>query len=75
MLTLERAKELNGTRVTEEHLILHAKNVSYAMGAMARHFGQDPEHWERSSCSALQTGRSPHHTEQVWLLPVLILNF
>ena len=45
-LNLERAKELNATMVTEEHLLLHAKNVSYAMGAMARHFGADPEHWE-----------------------------
>lgn len=45
MLTLERAKELHDSQVTEEHLILHAKNVMYAMGAMARHFGQDPEHW------------------------------
>ena len=39
MLTLKRAQELNDTMVTEEHLILHAKNVCYAMGAMARHFG------------------------------------
>ena len=46
MLTLERAKELNATMVTEDHLLLHAKNVCYAMGAMARHFGEDPEHWE-----------------------------
>ncbi len=46
MLTLERAAELNGTMVTDEHLIIHAKNVSYAMGAMAAHFGQDPEHWQ-----------------------------
>ena len=46
MLTLERAKELNATMVTEEHLILHALNVCYAMGAMARHFGADEEHWQ-----------------------------
>ena len=46
MLTLERARELNGAMVTEEHLILHALNVSYAMGAMARHFGENVEHWE-----------------------------
>ena len=39
MLRLERATELNGTMVTEEHLIIHAKNVSYAMGAMAAHCG------------------------------------
>ena len=46
MLTLERAKELNGTMVTEHHLILHALNVCYAMGAMAEHFGEDAEHWQ-----------------------------
>jgi len=46
MLSLERAAELNGTMVTEEHLIIHAKNVSYAMGAMAAHFGEDAEHWQ-----------------------------
>ena len=45
-LTLEKAKEINGTMVTEEHLILHAANVSDAMGAMADHFGEDKEHWE-----------------------------
>ena len=46
MLTLERAQELNGTMVSEDHLILHAKNVCYAMGAMAEHFGEDKEHWQ-----------------------------
>ena len=45
MLTIERAKELNDSQVTEHHLILHAKNVMYAMGAMADHFGEDREHW------------------------------
>ena len=45
MLTLERAKELNDSQVTEHHLIIHAKNVMYAMGAMADHFGEDREHW------------------------------
>ncbi|MBP3218259.1 MAG: hypothetical protein J6M46_07805 [Lachnospiraceae bacterium] len=44
-LTLERAIELNNTMVTEDHLILHAKNVMAAMGAMADHFGEDKEHW------------------------------
>ena len=44
-LTLERAIELNNTMVTEDHLILHAKNVMAAMGAMAEHFGEDKEHW------------------------------
>ena len=45
MLTLERAKELNASMVQEEHLIIHAMNVMAAMGAMARHFGEDEEHW------------------------------
>ena len=45
MLTLERAKELNDSMVHEEHLIIHAKNVMAAMGAMAEHFGEDKEHW------------------------------
>jgi predicted hydrolase (HD superfamily) len=46
MLTLERASELNSTMVTEESLLLHEKNVCYAMGAMAEHFGEEPEHWQ-----------------------------
>lgn len=45
MLTLERAKELNATMVSEPHLIVHALAVSAAMGAMAEHFGEDREHW------------------------------
>lgn len=45
MLTLEQAKALHDSQVTQAHLILHAKNVMYAMGAMAEHFGQDREHW------------------------------
>ena len=45
MLTLERARELNDSQVTEHHLIIHAKNVMYAMGAMADYFGEDREHW------------------------------
>lgn len=45
MLTLERATELNDSQVSEPHLILHAKNVMYAMGAMADYFGEDREHW------------------------------
>ena len=46
MLTLERAREINQDMVTQENLILHSKNVSYAMGAMADHFGGDKEYWE-----------------------------
>jgi len=45
-LTVEKAKELNRDMVTEEHLIIHSLNVCYAMGAMARHFGEDEEHWK-----------------------------
>ncbi len=46
MLTVERAKEINREHVTEESLVIHSLNVSYAMGAMAEHFGEDREHWE-----------------------------
>ena len=45
MLTLERAKELLNTTTTEEHLFLHAKNVSVAMKGLAAHFGADVSHW------------------------------
>ncbi len=45
MLTLERAKELNDSMVSDEHLRIHALNVMAAMGAMADHFGEDREHW------------------------------
>ena len=46
MLSLERATELNATMVTDEHLIIHAKNVCYAMGAMADYFEENREHWQ-----------------------------
>ena len=46
MLTLERAKELLNTTTTEEHLFLHAKNVMAAMEGLAKHFGEDSEHWK-----------------------------
>ena len=46
MLTLKRAQELNAEMVREDHLILHALNVCYSMGAMARHFGENEEHWQ-----------------------------
>lgn len=45
MLTLQRAKELLNTTTTEEHLFLHAKNVCAAMGGLAKHFGENEEHW------------------------------
>ena len=46
MLTLDRAKELLNTTTTEEHLLLHAGNVSAAMGGMAAHFGENVELWQ-----------------------------
>lgn len=45
MLTMERAQELLNTTTTEEHLFLHAKNVSVAMGGLAKHFGEDVQLW------------------------------
>ena len=45
MLTMERAIELLNTTTTEEHLFLHAKNVSAAMEGLAKHFGADAAHW------------------------------
>lgn len=45
-LEMERAKELLSQTTKEEHLLQHALAVSAAMGAMARHFGQDEAYWE-----------------------------
>ena len=45
MLTLDRAKALLAATTTEEHLFLHAKNVMAAMGGLAKHFGEDAQHW------------------------------
>ena len=45
-LTMEKAVKLNRDMVTEDHLIIHSKNVMAAMEAMAKHFGADPEHWK-----------------------------
>ena len=45
-LTLKRAKELISGMITEPHLITHSTNVMAAMGAMAKHFGEDEEHWK-----------------------------
>ena len=45
MLTLNRAAELLAATTTEEHLFLHAKNVMAAMGGLAKHFGEQEEHW------------------------------
>ena len=46
MLTMERAQQLLAETTTQEHLFLHAKNVSVAMGGLAAHFGADVAHWE-----------------------------
>ena len=45
MLTMEKAVELLNMTTTEEHLFLHAKNVSAAMEGLAKHFGADAAHW------------------------------
>ena len=45
-LTMERAKELLHSTTTEAHLFEHAIGVSAAMGAMARHFGEDEAYWQ-----------------------------
>ena len=45
MLTLEQAEALLNATTTQEHLFLHAKNVSVAMGGLAKHFGENEEHW------------------------------
>lgn len=45
-LTLERAKEILKKHVSQEHLLIHSEAVSAAMGAMAKHFGEDAAHWE-----------------------------
>ena len=46
MLTMEKAKQLLAGTTTQEHLFLHAKNVSVAMGGLAAHYGADIAHWE-----------------------------
>ena len=46
MLTMEKAQQLLAGTTTQEHLFLHAKNVSVAMGGLAAHFGADAQHWE-----------------------------
>ena len=45
MLTLEQAKKINDENVKEEHLRLHAANVAACMEALAKYYGQDPDHW------------------------------
>ena len=45
MLTMEQAAQLLQMTTKEDHLLLHARNVSVAMGGLARHFGADEAHW------------------------------
>lgn len=45
-LTLDKAHEILNKHCTQEHLFTHALAVSSAMGAMALHFGEDPEYWK-----------------------------
>ena len=58
-LTLEKAKELNKDAVTQENLIVHSLNVCYAMGAMAKHFGEDEEHLQHTEKELLALGVDP----------------
>ena len=44
-LTMETARNILEKYTTEPHLFTHATAVSAAMGAMARHFGEDEELW------------------------------
>ena len=46
MLTMEKARQLLAETTTQEHLFLHAMNVSVAMGGLAAHYGADIAHWE-----------------------------
>ncbi|MBP3359685.1 MAG: HD domain-containing protein [Clostridia bacterium] len=62
MLTLEKAKELLNTTTTEEHLFLHAKNVMAAMEGLAKHFGEDSEHWK--AIGYLHDYDYEHHPEE-----------
>lgn len=44
-LTMDKAKELLKTTTHQSHMFEHALAVSAAMGAMAKHFDGDEEHW------------------------------
>ncbi len=44
-LTQSRARQLLESTTTQPHLLQHAQDVSNAMGAMARHFGEDEAYW------------------------------
>ena len=59
-LTMERAKELLHSTTTEAHLFEHAIGVSAAMGAMARHFGEDEATGGRwAICTTTITSSTP----------------
>lgn len=45
-LTTEQARQLLATTTTQPHLLQHALAVSAAMGAMAKHFGEDEAYWQ-----------------------------
>lgn len=45
-LTKEKADELIRSTTNEPHLLQHAVAVSAALGACAKHFGEDSEYWE-----------------------------
>ena len=45
MITLTQAQTILKKHVQEPHLLNHALAVSAAMGAMAVHFNEDPDHW------------------------------
>ena len=45
-LTMDKAQSILAKHCDDEHLLLHAVAVSSAMGAMAGHFGADPEYWQ-----------------------------
>ncbi|MDL2219065.1 HDIG domain-containing protein [Ruminococcaceae bacterium OttesenSCG-928-O06] len=45
-LTMQQARALLESTTTQPHLLQHALAVSGAMGAMARHFGQDEAYWQ-----------------------------
>ena len=62
MLTMERAIELLNTTTTEDHLFLHAKNVSAAMEGLAKHFGADEAH--RAAIGYLHDSDYEQHPEE-----------
>lgn len=45
-LAIEKSRELLAQTTTEKHLLQHALAVSAAMGAMAKHCGEDESYWQ-----------------------------